>query len=204
MITIIRNVSVVLCMFVIFSASAQDFKPFKVNLSLGYAAATGNGASGGVLFSLEPKYGITDQIDLGLRIEGAVVASGIDVSGSGSNTNGNAEVKGLGSYVATGTYMFTTTNFRPYVGAGVGLYSIAGTSVTITNGSSSQTVAVQAGTKPGFMLRAGFKAGHFNAGVEYNLVGNSTGVTLTGGQSVTGKNSYLGVELGFDIGGGRY
>ena len=40
-----------------FTAQAQEFKPFKVNISLGAALPSGGG---GVLFALEPKYGIND------------------------------------------------------------------------------------------------------------------------------------------------
>ena len=51
------------------SASAQEFKPFKFNISAGYTVPVGQGSSGGILLSAEPKYGISDRIDLGLRYE---------------------------------------------------------------------------------------------------------------------------------------
>jgi outer membrane protein W len=199
---IIKNVSFLFCLLVAGSVSAQEFKPFKFNISLGYAAPVGQGASGGVLFSVEPKYGINDNIDLGLRAEGAIVASAIDVSGTGNNANGTAKVSGLGSYLLTGTYLFTTNNFRPYLGAGLGVYSVAGSTVTISNGSTNDDISLESSTQFGGMIRAGFKASHFNLGVEYNLIPNSKGLALSG-RTVEGKNSYIGVKLGIDIGGGR-
>ena len=192
--------SVLLAAFTLLALAvcAQDFKPFKVNLSLGYARPAGQGASGGILLSVEPKYGLTDNLDLGLKGEVAVVANSISIN----DKNGDASVKGLGSYLVTGTYYLSKTNFRPYLGLGVGLYTIAGTTVTITDGQvDDKDYAVEASSKLGAMVRAGFKAGHFNLGVEYNIVPTSKSDLL--GQAIHSKNSYLGVKLGFDIGGGR-
>ena len=184
------------------SASAQDFKPFKVNLSLGYARPTGPGAGGGVLLSLEPKYGLNDNFDVGLRIELALMAKAVVINGQ----DASGEVKGAGSYVVTGTYLLSANNFRPYVGIGAGLYTVGGTSFTYNNSTQSGTtpdVSVGAGQKFGIMGRAGFKAGHFNMGFEYNMV-PSTKIYLTTAQTAESANSYIGVKLGFDIGGGRY
>ncbi|OIN57914.1 outer membrane beta-barrel protein [Arsenicibacter rosenii] len=183
------------------SASAQDFQPFKWNLSLGYARPTGAGAGGGLLVSTEPKYGLNDQIDIGLRAEFALMAKAVTINGQ--QTSG--ELKGAGSYVLTGTYLLTTTNFRPYVGVGAGLYTVAGTSFTYDDGNQSTNtsdVAVEASRKLGLMGRVGFKAGHFNMGVEYNYV-PSTKISLMTAQTIKSSNSYVGVKLGFDIGGGR-
>lgn len=182
-------------------AQAQEFKPFKVNVSLGAALPSGGG---GVLVAVEPKYGINDNIDLGLRLEGAFMAREVTVNGN--TTSGN--VTGAGSYLLTGNYLLSTNNFRPFIGVGAGLYQIAGTSF-VTDGNNSTNGSIEAGNAFGGMLRAGFKAGHFVLGLEYNIVPsteaalfNSDG-TVRIGQSVQSKNSYLGVKLGFDIGGGR-
>ena len=197
----LRSVFFAVFVFVALSATAQDFKPFKVNLSLGYARPAGQGASGGILASLEPKYGLTDNLDLGLRAEIAVVARAITINGQ----DGDMNAKALGSYVLTGTYYLSKANFRPYVGLGAGLYSIAGATVTVTNGQVDdddlEDYTVEATNKFGVMARVGFKAGHFNLGVEYNVVPSSKSDII--GQSIDSKNAYLGVKLGFDIGGGR-
>ena len=192
-----KKVSAFLLCLVAFSASAQEFKPFKVNLSVGYAKPLGAGASGGVLLALEPKYSFTDNLEVGLRLESAIVARAF----SFNNQTGDAEVKGLGSYLLTGNYFFSTENFRPYVGIGAGLYNVAGTTVRVTNGTANDDYTVQAESKFGFMGRAGFKAGHFNLSVEYNAIPKSSSKL----QSVTleSKNAYVGVKLGVDIGGGR-
>ena len=187
-----------------FAAQAQEFKPFKVNVSLGLALPSGGG---GVLFSVEPKYGINDRIDVGLRAEVGVMAR--EVTSNGITSTGS--IQGAGSYVLTGNYMLSTNNFRPFVGVGAGLYSIAGTSFASTGSGSGQTSngSIAAGNTFGGMVRAGFKTGHFVVGLEYNLIPATNSVLLdnTGkvqvGKTVQSANSYLGVKVGFDIGGGR-
>jgi hypothetical protein len=184
-----------------FSSSAQDdLKPFKVDVSLGYAIPGGDGAKGGVLFAVEPKYAVIPNLAVGLRMEGAVVArfSGYDDNG---NIN-DASVKASGSYLLTGDYYFKDNySFRPFAGAGLGAFSIATAEVTTTTG------AVSGGTKFGGMLRAGFEAGHFRMGFEYNIVPKTkfdgydeNGNPTTG---LTSNNSYIGIKLGVCIGGGR-
>src|SRR6266498_2441038 len=88
------------------SAIAQsDLKPFKVDVSVGYAIPGGSGSKGGVLFVVEPKYAVMPALSIGLRMEGAVVArfSGYDVDGYANDIS----VKASGSYLATGDYYFT-------------------------------------------------------------------------------------------------
>jgi outer membrane protein W len=196
-----KKLLALLCTCAALSASAQDFKPFKFNISLGYARPTGPGAGGGILASIEPKYGLTDNFDVGLRAELAVMAKAVVVNGK----DASGEVKGAGSYVLTGTYVVSSNSFRPYVGLGAGLYSVAGTSFTYDDNTQTSTpgVTVGAARKLGIMARIGFKAGHFNMGAEYNIV-PSTKIDLLSGQSAESANSYIGVKLGFDIGGGRY
>ena len=78
----------------------------------------------------------------------------------------------MSSYLATGDYYFTNDYFRPFVGAGVGLFKLAAAS--FDNGDGSPDDLVCSSTKFGGMVRAGFEMGHFRLGVEYNLIGNTT------------------------------
>lgn len=187
-----------LFVLVALSATAQEYKPFKVNLSVGYAQPIGAGVSGGFLIAAEPKYGITDNFDVGLRLEAAIVARGVEVNG---NTT-TSDVGAFGSYLLTGNYLFGKGGFRPFLGLGVGLFSIgsAGT-VVIEDGQGAEDVTFVSDTKFGGMLRAGFKTGHFVLGVEYNAVPTSDNTFQN--TVITSENAYLGIKLGFDIGGGR-
>lgn len=196
-----KRIFFVLFSFIAFSATAQEFKPFKVNLSLGFAKPLTGNASGGVLFAVEPKYGLSDNFDLGLRLESALIARGVTVNGN--TTTG--DIAGLSSALITGNYLLSTGNFRPFIGAGVGIFSVAsGGTISVTSGQTPQDVTFSSETKFGGMIRAGFKTGHFVLGVEYNAVPTSTiSTTSASSLKLDSKNSYLGVKLGFDIGGGR-
>jgi outer membrane protein W len=171
---------------VVANAQSTAFKPFKVDFATGYAMPGGSGAKAGVLFSVEPKYGVTDNITVGIRFEGAVVARAYkDVNGD--YTAG--EVKAAASYLATADYYLNTNKFRPFAGAGVGIFSTAGAGV---DGNGNVTEGASA-SKFGGAPRVGFEFGHFRMAVEYNIVGKTGDI----------NNNYLGIKLGFFAGGGR-
>lgn len=184
-----------------FSAMAQsktDLKPFKVDVSLGYAMPGGTGAKSGVLFAIEPKYAVISNLSLGLRMEAAVIArfSGYNDEG----TVNSASVKAAGSYLATGDYYFSDNySLRPFAGAGAGIFSLASAEFDSDQG------AISGGTKFGGMIRTGIEMKHFRLGVEYNIVPKTTftGFDDNGNEAkLTSKNGYLGIKLGVCIGGG--
>ncbi|HEY8895394.1 MAG TPA: acyloxyacyl hydrolase [Niastella sp.] len=179
-------------------ANAQyEFKPFKVDVSLGYAIPGGEGAKGGVLFVVEPKYAVIPSVSVGLRMEAAIMARGrTDANG----TNMEADVKAAGSYLVTGDYYFTSSTVRPFAGAGLGIYSLA--AATTENDGAS----VSGGSKFGEMIRAGVELSHFRVGVEYNIVPKTTMeyVNVNGVKTTSSmKNGYIGIKVGFCIGGGK-
>lgn len=180
--------------------SESPFKPFKVDVSVGYAIPGGEGAKGGVIFVVEPKYEVIPNLSAGLRMEAAVMARGsVDASGN----TAEVDVKAAGSYLLTGDYYFSQNTFRPFAGAGLGIYSLAAASAN-SNGVSS---SVSASSKFGEMVRVGFELSHFRVGVEYNIVPSTKIETInasTGAKTTyTTKNGYLGIKAGFCIGGGR-
>jgi hypothetical protein len=187
------------------SVNSQDkeggLKPFKVDVSIGYAIPGGSGAKGGILFAVEPKYSVMPRLALGLRMEAAVVArvGGYDASGNAQE----ADVKASASYVATGDYYLSDKySFRPFVGAGAGLYQLA---AATTNSSGSTASSTEADTKFGGLVRAGFEAGHFRLGLEYNLIPHTTidGFDSAGNPAkVDVKNGYIGIKIGVVLGGG--
>jgi hypothetical protein len=179
-------------------ANAQyEFKPFKVDVSLGYAIPGGEGAKGGVLFVIEPKYAVIPNLSVGLRMEAAIMARGrADAAG----INSEVDVKAAGSYLVTGDYYFTSSKARPFAGAGLGIYSLAAAS------TEDEGASVSSGSKFGEMIRAGVELSHFRVGLEYNIVPKTTMeyINSNGEKTTTSmKNGYIGIKVGFCIGGGR-
>lgn len=161
--------------------NAQSYKPFKVGLGFLYAVPTGEGAGGGVGFYLEPKYNLNDKLDMGLLIESALLAQKLE-GASGS-------ISGVTSYSITGDYMLGSGKVRPFIGTGIGLYSLG--SVDLTDEVGGGSVAL--GTKFGFSPRVGINLSHFQLALQYHVI--------TG--QVSGSNkSYLGIKIGVEFGGG--
>jgi len=175
-------------------AQSTEFKPFRVGFDFGYAIPSGEGAKGGIIFALEPKYAMSDKLALGLRIEGAVTARSTGTVSDEFGFSGSTSAKASGSYLATADYYINTNSFRPFVGLGVGVHQLASADFSFDENASDENVAVvEGGTKLGATPRVGFDYGHFRAQVEYNMIGKTGEI----------KNNYLGIKLGFFLGGGR-
>ena len=160
----------------------REFKPFKIDVSAGYAMPRASGEKGGLLFAMEPKYAfVGDQLSFGLRLEAAILTPAedtSDISTQQSQANGSA--------ILTGDYYFNNNDFRPLLGGGFGLYSMM-------NETGKEEGALLPNTnfsnRFGCMIRGGFEWGHLRTGIEYNFVTNNA--------------SYIGFKVGIILGGGR-
>lgn len=170
-------------------AQSTAYTPWQVDFMGGYAAASGKGTKGGIALYLEPKYHINDNLSAGLRLGGALTAK-YTLNDAGDEV-GEASVAAVASYLITGDYYFQKeagAKFRPFAGIGLGFASAAGATATDLEETS------EAQTKNGFsgMARVGFDVSHFRFNLEYDV------------NPKTGRisNNYIGVNLGFYIGGG--
>jgi hypothetical protein len=170
-------------------SSARLYKPFKVDVAIGYAIPVNSDLKGGVVFAVEPKYSVLPQLSVGVRLEGVGISNGTNYN----DVNNTIKVKATGSYLATGDYYFNNDDFRPFAGLGVGVFTPSDYRVT-SDGNVYKDVA--GGVKFGGMGRTGFEYKHFRLGLEYNMVAN----TSVDGYNV--KNSYFSIKAGFTIGGG--
>lgn len=175
---------------------AREFKPFKVGVGIGYAVpGAGEGAGGGFLAFLEPAYRATDQVTVGLRLEGAFMVRGVQGI---TNDDVEGDASSVASYTLNSQYYFNNNNVRPFVGVGFGLFSLAAAKFNTVSGNDTGLNDVGAETRFGFYPRIGLDAGHFNLVLDYNVVPPTD---VPGGGEV--KNSYLGIRAGFSIGGGK-
>lgn len=175
---------------------AREYKEFRVGLGIGYATpGAGEGAGGGFLAYLEPAYRATDQVMIGLRLEGAFVARGIEGI---SNNDVEGDASSIASYTLNSHYYFNNNKVRPFVGAGVGLYSLAAAKFDTRQNGDPDLDEIGAETRFGFYPKIGIDAGHFTMTLDYNIIPPTD---VPGGGEV--KNSYLGIRAGISIGGGR-
>jgi len=164
-------------------AQSENFHAFKFDIGVGYALpSSGSGTEAGATFTLQPHYRLSDNFALGLRMEAAAI-------GYKNSVSGDVKVSALASGCLTGEYYLSDNSFRPFIGAGVGLFdeeSAAGN----TNGNSGSNVSVSGRTTNfGAFPEIGFEAGHFRLSVDYNVAGNS--------------NNYIAFKIGAFFGGGK-
>lgn len=171
-------------------STAQEYKPFKLGLGLGYAIPGGEGAGGGILIYGEPSYRVNDAIAVGLRLEAALIIRGLSESFDGYS----ADIAGITSYTVNGQYYLKQDGFRPLVGLGLGMYSLSAVEF-------DETVSAAKESKFGFYPRVGFDAGHFNFLIEYNLIPATK--TDIFGEDIKIKNSYVSIKAGVSIFGGK-
>ncbi|MEL7148522.1 MAG: outer membrane beta-barrel protein, partial [Bacteroidota bacterium] len=115
---------------------AQEFKAFKVGIGFGFAGA--DGGEGGPAFYLEPAYRASDEVAIGLRIEGAVLLKGVANDDFINTGDGSASVNG--SYTLNGQYYLSNEKFRPFVGLGFGIYSIVAGELVGDDGAGSSKI----------------------------------------------------------------
>lgn len=176
---------------------SQEKGKFRVGLDFGFVPASGGG---GALIALEPKYNIADNMNVGLRLCAAGVVRDLE---SLDNQDFTAEVAGISSFVGTYDYYFhkSGSSFAPYVGAGLGFYSLANVEV---DDSSSDVLDPSVSGVVGGLIRGGFEWAGFRMGLEYNFLPNSDLENASGTKVGTAKNSYLGINIGFFVGGGKW
>jgi outer membrane protein W len=158
------------------NAQSLSYRRFKVDVTTGYSKPAG-GLSGGFNLSIEPKFNLTDQVAVGIKIEGATLATINDAN------SGDATVVGITSTLLTGEYYLGSQTVRPYVGIGTGIYRSR-----IFSTSNDLASYGEGGNMLGIAPRVGLQLGHFRLGVEYNIVRN---------------NNYFSAKLGTTFGGGR-
>jgi len=175
-------------------ANAQREGGFRVGLDLGIIPASGGV---GVSFDIEPKYNIKENMSVGLRLGGAVIAR--DVEEIGSTTFVTATV--IASYLGTYDYYFPSgKSFVPFVGGGVGFASAL--SVRANEDDDIKDIDPDRGFAG--VIRGGFEWGKFRMNLEYNLMPKTPLYDSFGFTSKDISNSYFAVNLGFYIGGGKW
>lgn len=202
---------------------AQDtFKPFRVDAMIG-GSIMNSPNRGSILFSLEPKYAIATNINIGLRLEAARGTKELQMDMSETFKEKHVIIKN--SLVQlTGEYYFSNNaNSRPFVGAALG-YSINkhkmqgtnyGEFFAALNGYETKrnyTVEAAGGDSRHVALttRAGIEFRHFRLEIGYTYIPNTEyteTLYIDNQEAKSGtfstNNSYFSIKAGMVIGGGK-
>lgn len=189
-----KTVFTAILLFAFILTFSQEEAKFRVGTDLGYVIPAEGGA--GISFSIEPKYNIKDNMNVGLRIGIAGKARNLFSFSNNNDTTASA----ITSYVATYDYYFNGGGtLVPYVGGGLGYFSFVSFEFLSTSG-----LGADVGGKFGGLIRGGIEWNKLRVGVEYNIVPRSNMQNLNGQSAGTSQNAYVGINIGFFIGGGKW
>ena len=165
-------------------AQSTEFHAFKWDIGIGYAIpSSGSGTEAGATFTMQPHYRLSDDFALGLRMEAAAI-------GYKNSVTGDVKVSALASGCLSGEFYLSDSGFRPFIGAGVGIFDEESATGNTNNNNDNSGVSVSGRTTNfGGYPVVGFEAGHFRMSVEYDVAGNN--------------NNYVAFKIGTFFGGGR-
>ncbi len=186
-----KNLNISIILLIIISnihlySQERVFKPFKIDFGFTYDAPLDNNAGNGGGLYIEPRYGVNDNLIIGLRIDGLFLGSSKINMGLESLDVSTTTINPI---LITGDYYFSTDNARPFVGLGLGMYkrTIHSVDLSVMHGIF---IGPTAETNFGFCPRVGLNVWHLRLAAIYNY---------------TGKNisDFLGIQIGLEFGGGR-
>lgn len=164
-----------------------NYKPFEVDAGILIAFPVSDDLKFGAGGYLEPKYNIHDNVALGFKMELAAITSKALMEINGDLVEIN--ISGITSFMITGDYYFTNDLIRPLAGIATGIYLLGD-----INYQNDIVSGEKIGTRFGIAPRVGVVAGHFRISAEYNYIPGLSGLK---------SRDYLGLKLGFEIGGGK-
>ena len=164
---------------------------FRLDAGIGGAFTFGSFKAYGIAGFTEPKVLIGSNISAGLRLEG-------DVLFGGSISDVAEEISiGLSTraaILAKGEYYLGGGNSRPFVGLGLGRYTVASTSA-----SGSGTASISAGNHFGIAPEIGISLGNFRISGIYHILTGEDLITISTGGTESISMNYLVIQIGFKI-----
>jgi hypothetical protein len=166
---------------------SQQAGKFRFGLDIPGVAIPSSGG-GGISIGIEPKYNISNHVNVGLKLGLAGMAKEVD------NKTADATIStSIG--ITSDFYLHKSGKFATFLGAGFAQYSLGNAKVALVGQNVTELVL---GNKTGAMIRAGFELGKFRLSGEYNILADSDV------NSKKIKNSYATISLGFYVGGGKW
>lgn len=196
---------VILCS--VFSLQAQVQGKIRVAGNIGLALpAAGAGFSMDVL---DVRYNILDNLNAGIKFGFGFMVRDIYQS-SPTLANGTMHISTNTMLVSDYYFHNGSSAFAPFVGGGIGSFSIYDINMDIdpSQGSSYTVNDMPSASKTiGGAIRGGFELGRLRLAMEYYMIPKTTMYSVTNimqPMSAQSPNSYLTVNLGIVLGGGKW
>lgn len=190
-------------------AQASSYQPIRVDVTVYGAYAPADAAAWGIGAAVEPKFNATDNLSVGLRLEGAgFVTQSVQVGSGGTTTSVSQSARAVTAALAKADLYLTTAPVRPFVGIAAGFYRIgSGSQSASSGGSVVQTASTFSGF--GFAPQAGLNLGGFRLAATYHVITGGDIVVTTQAvgapaptQTKLSKN-YFAFEIGGTFGGAK-
>lgn len=197
---------VVLFLSILNIIHGQEKGKFRVGLDGGIILGSGKGGGGGL--SLEPKFNLKDDLNIGLRLQRAGMFKDLYYIDTQRDRYNTIEMWST-SVLATSDYYYSINkeergSFAPFVGGGLGIYNVTNVFLTADQVDAGNSYNTKGNTVFGAMLRTGFEWGKFRMTAEYNFVPKTDLQNYYGDVTGKEKNSYFGLSIGFYLGGGKW
>lgn len=191
--------------FCSFHLNAQVKSNIKLGIEPGFLLVT-DSEKLGIFLNVEPKLKVTKNAFIGVRVTVVFNPQKIKIHNTLQYyTNDEFDNGGL-SFVPTFDHYFKEDYFKgkfftPYLGLGIGYYALARYLDIMSLNSGDDFVAI-IDRKLGFLFRGGIESNNLRIGLEYNFIPKSD-IEEPNGQTIgTVDNSYVGLSIGFILGGG--
>jgi len=160
----------------------DTFHKYKIDGTVGGAFPTGRQPNGTLVLTAEPHYRLSDENELGFRVQEAFLRQ------LNSGKIEGFSISPMDSYCFTAEHYFSNRFFRPFIGAGAGIFRQG----EVINGAFPSQSILEVPHIGGFP-RLGFELGVLRFSAEYNFMQNNS----------NGSNSgYISINAGFFMGGG--
>lgn len=187
-------------LFCLFNLNAQEKNSIKLAIETGFLPLSSDSENLGLFLTIEPKVKVLEKIFIGLRI-GATLNSQTFENNANSQYIIHEEYDhGIISFVPTFDYYLSESDFRPYLGLGLGFHLLSDVDVSLVT-AYKDTFEVRASKQIGLLLRAGLEPGKLRLGLEYSFIPKAN-IEIPSGEAIgTVDNSYFGLSIGLIIGG---
>lgn len=194
-------------------AQSKNYQLFRMDITPHVTNIPSKFGSWGGGLAIDPKFNITDNIAVGLRLAETFFAARNGIYAGNSSSTVNLGVTFMTSYGLVGEYFFTTNKFRPYAGLSFRKYSYVSLSesASTSNSNAAASIVVRAADKWGLEPELGLSFPGIRFSVSYNYLfgGNdiyvSDSATNSGGAIVVTTQkvdySHISFKLGFTIAG---
>ncbi len=201
-----KYIFIAVVLFACINLNAQEKGKLRVGGNIG--ATFPSGGAGLSIDLLDIRYNILDNLNAGIKFGGAYMMRDLYQY---SETSIEATMHLSSNFMLVSDYYFNKGNsiFAPFVGAGVGMFSVYDLYFDVDSDTGVDYTEVTDFPDPqsvfGGSLRAGFELGKFRMALEYYMIPQTTKFDVINlSNAGTASNSYLCLNLGFYFGGGSW